>query len=135
EKVSNDKAWRRVSLFKNVIRARTRYLSLAECERLMNACDPEFRSLVRGALETGARYGELCRMVCGDFNPDAGTVHVLKSKSGKERHIILTEDGAEFFEQLTAGQPAQALMFGKEWRTNHQQRRIITACKNARIDP
>ncbi len=68
-KVPNDAAWRRVQLFKNVVRARTRYLSLAECERLINACDPDFRLLVRGALETGARYGELCRMVCGDFNP------------------------------------------------------------------
>ena len=49
----------------------------------MNACEPDFRLLVRGALETGARYGELCRMVCGDFNPDTGTIHVLKSKIGQ----------------------------------------------------
>jgi integrase len=134
-KAANDVAWRRVQLFKNVIRARTRYLSLAECERLMNACDPDFRLLVRGALETGARYGELTRMVCGDFNPDAGTIHVLKSKSGKERHIILTEDGAEFFSQLTAGQPGSAPMFGRIWKRDEQTRPMREACKNGRIDP
>ena len=134
-KAANDVAWRRVQLFKNVIRARTRYLSLAECERLMNACDPDFRLLVRGALETGARYGELTRMVCGDFNPDAGTIHVLKSKSGKERHIILTEDGAEFFSQLTAGQPGSAPMFGIIWKRDEQTRPMREACKNGRIDP
>jgi integrase len=134
-KVSNDAPWRRVQLFKNVIRARTRYLSIAECQRLINASDPDFRKLVRGALETGARYGELCRMVAGDFNPDAGTVHVLKSKSGKERHIILTQDGAEFFAGLTAGRPNNAPMFGKEWKRDWQTRPMLAACHNGMIEP
>ena len=134
-KVPNDVAWRRVTLFKNVVRARTRYLSLADCQRLMNACPPDFRLLVRGALETGARYGELCRMVCGDFNPDTGTIHVLKSKAGTERHIILTDDGAGFFRQLTAGQPANAPMFGKEWKPDWQKQRMKDACRNARLEP
>jgi integrase len=134
-KVGNDAAWRRVQLFRNVVRARTRYLSIAECQRLLNASDPDFRLLVRGALETGARYGELCRMVAGDFNRDAGTIHVLKSKSGKERHIILTDDGAAFFSELTAGQAADAPMFGKEWKPDHQTRPMLLACRNGRIDP
>jgi integrase len=134
-KVPNDAAWRRVSLFKNVVKAKARYLSLAECERLLNACEPDFRLLVRGALETGARYGELCRMVCGDFNPDAGTVHVHKSKSGEERHIILTEDGAEFFRSLVAGQPGTAPMFGKQWGPDMQRHRMKDACRNGKIAP
>jgi integrase len=135
EKTSSDKAWRRVTLFKNVVRARTRYLSIAECERLINASEPEFRLLVRGALETGARYGELCGMVCGDFNRDAGTVHVLRSKSGRERHIILTENGAKFFRSLTAGKSSDAPLFGKLWGRNYQFRRMLSACQNARIKP
>jgi integrase len=134
-KASNDAAWRRVQLFKNVARARTRYLSIAECQRLMNAAGDEFRPLVQGALETGARYSELGRMLCQDFNPDAGTVHVLKSKSGKERHIILTDDGAEYFRRLTAGRPGTALMFGRDWKPDHQKRRMRDACARARITP
>jgi integrase len=138
-KVANDSAWRRVSLFKNVVRARTRYLSLAECERLINASTPDFRPLVRGALETGARYGELCRMVCGDFNPDAGTVHVLKSKSGRERHIILTEEGAAFFREITAGCPKDAFIFmracGDPWGPDHQKACMIATCLAGRIQP
>ena len=47
-----------------------------------------FRPLVRGALETGARYGELCALTCGDYNPDSGTIHIKKSKSGKERQLF-----------------------------------------------
>ena len=37
------------------------------------------------------------------------------TKSGKEQHIILTEDGQEFFAGLVAGRPSNAPMFGKEW--------------------
>ncbi len=135
DKVSSDKAWRRVQLFRNVVRARTRYLSIAECERLINASEPDFRLVARGALETGARYGELCRMVAGDFNPDAGTVHVLKSKTGRERHIILSANGAKFFRSLTAGKSSDAPMFGRVWNADNQTRRMQATCKNARIEP
>src|SRR5262249_2912756 len=102
-KVHSDIAWRRVDSFENVERSRNRYLTVAECQRLLNAAGENFRDVLRGALETGARYGELCRLQCGDYNPDSGTIHIRKSKSGKERHIILTDDGREFFAQRVAG--------------------------------
>ena len=80
EKISSDTAWRRVEPFANVEVARATYLTIDEAQRLLNACDPDFRLLVRGALETGARYGELIRLRCRDFNPDAGTVHIRQAK-------------------------------------------------------
>ena len=135
DKVASDKAWRQVQLYKNVVRARTRYLTIAESQRLINAAEPEFRLLVRGALETGARYGELSRMTCGDFNPDAGTIYVLKSKSGRERHIILSESGTNFFTQVSAGRPHGAPLFGRQWNADNQTRRMRAACANARIEP
>ncbi len=49
--------------------ARIRYLTVAEAQRLINASDPEFRPLVRAALETGCRYSELTRLEVQDFNP------------------------------------------------------------------
>ena len=61
-KVRSDSEWRRVDKFKDVERSRDRYLTLAECERLLNACEHGLRLLVRGALETGARYGNLRRL-------------------------------------------------------------------------
>ena len=134
-KVGSDSEWRRVEPFKGVDASRTRYLTFAEIERLLNACGEEFRLLVRGGLETGARYGELCGLKAGDFNPDAGTVHIRKSKSGKERHVVLTDDGQEFFTQLTAGRPVDAPMFGKTWKRTEQTRWMQLACKNARIEP
>ena len=52
------------------------FLSDDECVRLVNACDGSFRDLVRAALLTGCRYGELTRMRAEDFNPEAGTITV-----------------------------------------------------------
>jgi len=96
-KISSDTVWRRVKPFKNAGAARQRRLSVEEARRLVNACDPDFRLLVQAALQTGARYGELCRLTVADFNRDAGTIAVLKSKSGKPRHVIVTDEGRAFF--------------------------------------
>ena len=66
-KIETDIAWRKVKPFNNVEAARTRYLTIAEAKRLINACDPEFRPLAQVALHTGARYGELARLQVRDF--------------------------------------------------------------------
>src|SRR5262249_26200211 len=102
--VGDNSAWgRRVRPFPGVKAARLRYLTIDEATRLLNACAPDLRMLVRAALETGARLSELTRLQCSDFNVDAGTVHVRKSKSGKERHVVLTADGIAFFKSVTVG--------------------------------
>jgi integrase len=134
-KVASDAAWKRVKRFKGVDVSRTRYLSLEEVNRFLNACTPKFRLLARGALETGARYGELRALVVGDFNRDAGTVHIRRSKTGRERHIILTDDGRSFFESLTVGQPKDAPIFGHQWRRDEQARWMGLACKAGNIEP
>ena len=117
-----------------LIRPRPAYLSLAECERLLNAAEPDFRPLVRAALETGCRYGELAKLVCGDYQPDSGTLHITQSKTGKGRHVILTEDGQAFFAGLVAGQPTNAPMFGRVWSHDDQSHPMRRACKAARLD-
>jgi integrase len=134
-KIGSDKAWRGVHHFRGVEASRTRYLSLDEVTRFLNASDAEFRLLARGALETGARYGELRRLLAGDYNPDAGTVHVRKSKTGKERHIMLSPDGRAYFDQLTAGKPKDAPMFGKAWRVYEHTAYMKKAITAARIEP
>ena len=98
--IASDDAWRRVTPFEQADAARVRYLQIDEARRLISACEPEFRELVRTALATGARYSELANLRVGDFNPDAGTVHVRASKSGKGRHIVLAEEGIRRFGAL-----------------------------------
>jgi len=137
-KVASDKTWRLVEPFEDVETARVSYLEIAECKRLINASDPEFRLLVQGALLTGARYGELGRLEVVDFNRDAGTLTIRQSKSGKSRHIILTDEGVQFFKQITAGRSRSELIFthdGKSWKPSDQSRLMRRACKHARINP
>ena len=76
----SDEAWRKVKPFRGADAARVRYLQIDECARLLNACEPDFRRLVRGALVTGCRYGELCRADVRDFNPDSASLLVRESQ-------------------------------------------------------
>jgi integrase len=137
--VASDAEWRRVEPFENVDAARVRYLTIAEAKRLLNASEPDFRKLVQAALETGARYGELAALTVADFNPDAGTVGIRVSKTGKPRHVVLTDEGAAFFKQICAGRAGSDPMFtksnGTAWKKSHQSRPMVDACKRAGIKP
>ena len=138
--VGNRDAWgRKLKPFRDVEVARVHYLDVKQAQRLVHAADEDFRPLVRAALETGCRYGELVRLEVADFNPDAGTVTIRKSKSGKARHVVLTPEGADFFRQHCAGRARGALMFcrdnGEPWRTSEQSRPMAAACIRARITP
>jgi integrase len=138
-KVTSDKAWRKVKPFKGVKAARGRYLTIPECQRLINASDAEFRRLVQAALQTGCRYGELARLEVADLNRDAKTLAVRQSKSGKPRHVVLTDEGAAFFARLCAGRAGSEIMLrkadGEAWGTSNQAYQIAEACKHAKIDP
>jgi integrase len=135
---SNDAWGRKCKPFRDVEAARVRYLSVAEAKRLINSAEPQFRLLVQAALLTGARYGELVRLEISDFNSDASTVAIRRSKSGKSRHIVLTDEGAAFFRQVCAGRVGSDRMFlrdGSPWKASQQARPIIDACQRAKVDP
>jgi integrase len=133
-KVESDLPWRKVKPFRSVDSARLRYLSIEESKRLINASDPDFRPLVQAALQTGARYGELCALTVADFNADVGAVAIRRSKSGKPRHIALTDEGRAFFEGLTAGRGGAEPMFG-HWDKSHQIRPMAEAVARAKVQP
>jgi integrase len=137
--VSSDDAWRRVSPFKGVDAPVIRYLSEDEQRRLVNACPVDFREIVRAALLTGCRYGELIALRAADYNADAGTITVSESKAGKVRHVVLTDEGRTLFNALTAGRNGDTRIFlrsdGKPWGASHQQRPLAEACARARISP
>jgi|RhiMetdeSRZDD1v2_1073273.scaffolds.fasta_scaffold70586_5 integrase len=137
--VSSDRAWRSVEPFENVDAARIRYLTVLEAKRLINGCDSEFKPMVQAALQTGARYGELIRLEVHDFNPDAGTLAIRQSKSGKPRHIVLTDEGTALFRQMSAGrsgnEPLIRRASGKPFRRNDQGLPMAAAVKRAKIAP
>jgi len=148
-----DDAWRLVKPFRGADAPKVSYLADDECVRLANACPPDFRALVTAALLTGCRYGELAAMRAGDLDHQAGTVNIPRSKSGKARHIVLTDEGRDFFARVALGKAADALLFQRDaiakqatraapaevrraaWGKSDQFRAMADACKAARIAP
>src|SRR4051812_1144921 len=137
-KVASDDAWRRVTPFREADAARVHYLNREECRSLVNASPMALRMIVRGALLSGARYSELARMRVADFHRDSGTLLVRTSKAGKIRHIELTAEGLDFFNEITAGRVGNELLFNRDgvpWGKSHQQRPLVDACRVAEITP
>jgi integrase len=138
-KIASDIAWRRVKPFKSVDGARLRFLTVAESQRLINAADPQFRPMVEAALCTGCRYSELGRLQVQDFDPDAGTLAIRKSKSGKPRVTYLTDEGTQLFKQLAAGRTGKSLLMtranGEPWGQSNQHLHMKAACERAKIAP
>ena len=82
----------------------------------------------------------ICGLICGPrVNRDSGTVHVRTSKSGRGRHVVLTNEGTAFFQGLVAGRsPLDRLLpksDGSRWLKSHQTRPMREACRHATIDP
>ena len=133
--LETDQPWRRVAPFRDVDRARVRYLSEGECRRLIAACDSSLAVLVRAALLT--RYGELCRLKAEDVHLPSATIHIRESKSGKPRHVPLSDEGIEHFENLLADLEQSDHVFqiaeGRIWKASDQTRPLAAACERAKI--
>src|SRR5437899_3339096 len=68
--------------------ARTRYLSLEECQRLIASCmAPHIRAMVSVALHSGMRLGEILNLRWRDLDFASGFILVRDSKNGESRHV------------------------------------------------
>lgn len=138
-RTSSDAEWKRVQAFRGVVGNRTGWLPIDRVRKLISACPDDFGHLVRAAILTGARYGELCRMTVGDFQPDNGTLFIAQSKSGKARYINLNTDARAFFTSITKERAQAETMLQRAdataWEHHHQIRRMADACAKAGIEP
>jgi integrase len=137
--VANDTEWRKVKAFKNVDEVEIRYLEDAEAVRLVNACPADLRKLVRGALLTGCRFGELAALCAADVKLGEEKIYIARSKGGKARRVPLNTEGLALFKALHAGKKADDLVFtradGQAWGKNHHVRALKAACAVAKIQP
>jgi len=138
-RVANCEAWDAVKPFREADSAKIRYLNDKEAVRLVNVCPDDLRGLITGALLTGSRYGELIALKVNEFNPDSGTIQITRSKSGKPRHIVLTDEGKGFLKQVVIGKKGDDLVFvrsnGAKWQRIDQYRQMKEACKKSKISP
>lgn len=64
--------------------------------------------VVRVAVSTGLRRGELCRLKWSDVDFTSGFLTVRESKSGHERSVYLTGDARTVLERLNAARTSEA---------------------------
>ncbi len=137
--VADDSAWRRVKPFPKVESPRIRFLTVEECRRLVNTSPAGLRELVRAALLTGARYGELARLDVADFDLGRRMLYIAESKSSRPRYVPLSAESVEFFRaQALDKHGDEALLpnhHGERWSKAQYQRPLAEAGTAARIDP
>jgi integrase len=137
ERVSDDRAWRRLKPFRNVDQPQTRFLQIEECRALIDAASSALRPLVEGCLLTGLRLGELLALTVADVGADHVTVR--HSKTGKARRVPVNTAGAQFFAETIKGKARDTNLFAhtqsiprtKMWLS----RAMREACAGAKIDP
>jgi len=136
-RITTDAAWKDVSPFERVDVPKVRFLTTDEVTALVAACEPDFQLLVKGALLTGCRYGELTAMTAADFNAKDGKVYIAQSKNGESRYVDLNDAGIKFFAELSEGRKPKERLFlkvnGIQWQTSEQFRPMNAACESAKI--
>jgi integrase len=131
-------AWKSVKPFAQVDQRRTRFLSDDEARKIVDKCGRDFGLLVRAALFSGCRYGELARVLISDFDAGAGTLFVSHSKSGKPRQVYLDPEAIQFFTAMCDKRRRNDFVFadgGKRWKKDSAKGLMEEACKAAEIEP
>jgi integrase len=136
--VTDDTAWRLVKPFKGTTAARVRFLDTAEQNALLQASSGALRRLVAAGLMTGARFGELARLRVSDFDRANGSVFIAKSKSGKPRHVPLTDGGVELFTALATDRGTNEFLLtrdsGKQWKSGEYREQYKSALALANLE-
>lgn len=138
KRVSSKSAWETVKPFRKVDVAKVRFMTVDEITSLISHCPTDLGTLVRAALLTGCRYGELARMIVSDFDAHNETIYIPVSKNGESRHIELNAEGCEFFAALCQHRDPTSRTFtksnGKAWKKSEQTRPMNEACAAAKIE-
>lgn len=138
-RIESKSAWDRVKKIALSPMPRQRYLSVEECEKLLQACRPDLRALVQAGLLTGCRFGEIKRLRVGDFLAESGKLFIQLTKRRRSRHVTLTERGTEFFARQIAGRrPGDYIMSpenAERWSTRRYYHRIQRTAHRADIPP
>jgi hypothetical protein len=81
KRVNDDRAWRRLTVFKNVEQLQTPFLRIEECQRLIGAAMPTFDHWSQGCQFAALRLGELLALTVAHVGESHVTVR--HSKTGK----------------------------------------------------
>ena len=115
-----------------------RMLDTGEVKRLLNVAPADLRTLLHGALMTGARRGELTALTVRAYDPNTRTLRIYQSKTGKTLTQPLTPEGVALFESLTTGRAPDDPIFtrtdGRGWARGDVVRPMRAAVKAAKLE-
>lgn len=134
--VPSDRAWRGVDRFKNPDGSRKDYLNPNQVKKLLKVSDGNFRDLLKAAILTGARYGELCRLKAGDLDKSKGLLNIPYGKTGS-RTFPLTQSTKVFFNQIAKSKLPDAPLLTRDgvhsWRRSDQTKPMREAVAAAKL--
>ena len=114
---------------------RLRYLSLDECQTLIDACDPHLKPIVITALNTGMRKGEILNLKWDNVDLRHGFILLDKTKNGERREIPINNTLKAVFQAITRRLDISHVFYdnatGKPY--GDVKRSFNTACRRAGI--
>lgn len=133
--VDSDRAWKIVRAFRDVGDNRKLFLTDKQVSALLAHTKSGFHNLIKAAVLTGARYGELTSARVHDLDRLNGTLR-LEGKTGK-RDSYLSDDALTFFKEITKDRLPDAYLLvrddGMPWGKSHQHRPMKEAVKAAKL--
>lgn len=132
--LESDKPIRCLRRLPNVDRPRVVFLSRQQCQRLLDACSVDLRTLVQAALYTGCRANELCKMRVEDFDASGSAVFVSSLKGVRQRYVFLPQEGLRFFQSIAGNRRPSEILFrkangriwGAEYKSHFQKARGLS---------
>ena len=134
--VASDDAWAVVKPFSQVgARRKDAFLTMEARTALLAACPDDLALLVRAALLTGARPGELAALTVGDFSKSQ-KVLTLRGKTGA-RTVAISTVASDFFIKLsqrkTPSAPLLSTSYGQAWNKDSWKKPFRNAVKKANL--
>lgn len=80
---------------------RLRYLSIEECQTLINSCDPHLKPVVITALNTGMRKSEILSLKWDNVNLRHGFILLDTTKNGERREIPINDTLRQSLQAIT----------------------------------
>jgi integrase len=114
---------------------RLRYLSLDECQTLINACDPHLKPIVITALNTGMRKGEILNLKWNNVDLRHGFILLDITKNGERREIPINDTLKDVLQGITRRLDISYVFYDNTTGKPFQdvKRSFNTACRRAGI--
>jgi integrase len=114
-------------------KGRTRFLSVGEAGRLLDACSSHLYPIVLCALETGMRRGEILSLRWEDVDLEHRILYVGETKTGIPRHVPISSRLANTLLSRARNGASEYLFAGKRGMGGHGKpfHDVRTSFKNA----